>query len=111
MSFNPLALAAVSWDFLAITYENVFLTNLEGEEGSNYRIDIENHFGAGLTIGMTAQHTILNTAFLSDSTLPGCAFNVVISLAGTALSAGITGEPAFIQLSRKKKSVEVYTMR
>lgn len=110
LSFHLLALAAVSLDFFAITYEKIFIIKLEGEEGSNYGIDIKNDFQAGLTIGMTAQHTILNTAFLSDSTLPGCAYNGVISLAGAAFSAGITGEPAFIQLSRKK-SVEVYTIR
>lgn len=110
LSFNLLALAAVSSAFFAITYEKKFIIKLEGEEGSNYGIDIENHFQAGLTIGMTAQHTILNIAFLSDSTLPGCAYNGVISLAGAAFSAEITGEPAFIQLSRKK-SVEVYTIR
>lgn len=110
MSFHLLALAAVSWDFFAITYEMIFIIKLEGEEGSNYGIDIENHFQAGLTIGMTAQHTILNTAFLSDSTLPGCACNGVISLAAAAFGAGITGEPAFIQLSGKK-SGEVYTIR
>lgn len=110
MSFHLLAPAAVSWDFFAITYEKMFIIKPEGEEGSNYGIDIENHLQAGLTIGMTAQHTILNTAFLSDSTLPGCAFNGVISLAGASFSAGIAGEPAFIQLSGKK-SVEVYTIR
>jgi len=57
---------------------------------------------------MAAQHTILNAAFVSDSTLPGCAFNGVISFAGAAFSAGITSEPAFIQLSRKKEYTSIY---
>lgn len=94
----------------AIIYEKIFIIKLEGEEEFPYGIDIKNHFQAGFTIGMTAQHTILNTAFLSDSTLPGCAYNAVISLAGAAFSAGITGEPAFIQL-RAKKNIEIYTIR
>lgn len=40
ISFHLLALAAVSWDFFAITYENIFIIKLKGEEESNYGIDI-----------------------------------------------------------------------
>lgn len=57
---------------------------------------------------MTAQHTILNTALLLDSTLPGFALNGIICLAGAALSAGITGEPAFVQLHGKKECRSIY---
>lgn len=65
-------------------------------------------FQAGLTIGMTAQHTVLNTALLLDSTLPGFALNGVICLAGAALGAGVMGEPVFIQLHGKKEYRSIY---
>lgn len=57
---------------------------------------------------MTAQYTILNTALLLDSTLPGFALNGVICLAGAALSAVVMGEPAFIQLHGKKECRSTY---
>lgn len=48
------------------------MRKLEGVDRSNYGIDNDSqNFLGGLTIGMTAQHTILDTAFLSYSTLPG----------------------------------------
>lgn len=87
------------------------MRKLEGVDRSNYGIDNDSqNFLGGLTIGMTAQHTILDTAFLSYSTLPGWAYNFVFSIAGAAFIAGITGEPAFTQLREKKKKVEVYTI-
>lgn len=57
---------------------------------------------------MTAQHTILNTALLLAATLPGFALNGVICLAGAALSAGVAGEPAFIQLHGKKECRSIF---